>query len=153
MKKIIAVLLTLLTISQLAGCGYSAEDVKKAEKKGYESGYEQGYKSGNTDGYRTGYSKGCDDVRTTLNKVPSPTQAATSSSTQTVYVASGDYNAGYEDGYADGQADAGSGSYGRYLADIEKAARRARSCIKDDDLSGADMYIDDILFALMSMGY
>lgn len=64
MKKIVSLLLVLLSLLVLVGCDDGRMDQRLHDKymEGYNEGYADGYEEGNNDGARVGYEDALDEI-------------------------------------------------------------------------------------------
>lgn len=62
MKKVLALLLVLVSVLFLCSCGdYDETDLRTERGRGYEDGFDAGYDEGSSEGYREGYQEGYDE--------------------------------------------------------------------------------------------
>ena len=63
MKRIIAILLSTITLFSLSSCVYSQDDLNEEKQLSYDEGYEDGQASGYDEGYDDGYNDGYEEGR------------------------------------------------------------------------------------------
>lgn len=99
MKKVLLLVCVVISI-MLASCGYSKEDLKRAECEGYQEGFEEGYDLAKYE------DRG--ELESIKHQMEGEIERLKSEYGDSAYEAG--YDVGYEDGYADGYDDCKGGN-------------------------------------------